>query len=308
MGKSLKFVTMAADMCKLPSLALTASLVGQALLCGFTIGAETHEAHATSNTVPRVVFGVVPQQSATRLAQVWVPLLNRLTEISGYPIEFATAKDIPSFEACLAQGAYDVAYMNPYHYTVFHRVAGYEAFARQADKRLKGVIVARSDSLVQTLSDLDGEQIAFPSPAAFGASVVPRAELRGQNISFTPHYVKSHDSVYRSVAAGLFAAGGGVGRTLGNVPQDLRAQLKVIYQTNDYTPHAFATVSTLSDGQREAIAAALLSISDEALLKPLGMSGFEVAANADWDDVRALDLTQSQTEIVAAGTLQCLSD
>lgn len=255
----------------------------------------------------KIVFGIVPQQSATRLAQVWIPLLDRLSEATGYAVEFATAKDIPTFEACLARGAYDVAYMNPYHYTVFEASAGYQAFARQADKRLRGVLVARADSDIQHLDDLDGTELAFPSPAAFGASVIPRAELRKQEISFTPRYVQSHDSVYRSVALGLFSAGGGVGRTLGNIPEDLRSQLRVIYQTEHYTPHAFASSSTLPEDARTAIVSALLAVDDQALLQPLGMEGFVAAADSDWDDVRSLDLTESQTEIADDGALQCLS-
>lgn len=283
---------------------LRAGLFGLAAAC--TLGAGATRAFASDGET--VVFGIVPQQSATRLAQVWVPLLDALSAASGHQLEFATAKDIPTFEACLASGAYDVAYMNPYHYTVFHRSSGYEAFARQAEKRLRGVLVARIDSGIEALDDLDGEVLAFPSPAAFGASVIPRAELRGQSVSFTPRYVQSHDSVYRSVALGLFAAGGGVGRTLGNVPEDLRAQLKVIYRTDEYTPHAFATAPDLPAETRAAIASALLSIDDEALLDPLGMAGFEAAANGDWDDVRALNLTDGQTQIVEDGSVQCLSD
>ena len=262
---------------------------------------------AFSADAEKIVFGIVPQQSATRLAEVWVPLLDRLSEDSGYAVEFATAKDIPTFEACLARGAYDVAYMNPYHYTVFHSSAGYEAFAFQAEKRLRGVLVARVDSDIDDLRDLEGSDLAFPSPAAFGASVIPRAELRGEQISFTPHYVNSHDSVYRSVALGLFSAGGGVGRTLGNIPEDLRSQLRVIYQTAEYTPHAFASSADLSDEARNALASALLAVEDEALLSPLGMTGFEAAADADWDDVRSLNLTDHQTEIADDGELQCLS-
>lgn len=260
-----------------------------------------------SSEPEKIVFGIVPQQSATRLAQVWVPLLDRLSDETGYAIEFATAKDIPTFEACLARGVYDVAYMNPYHYTVFQNSAGYKAFARQANKRLRGVLVTRSDSDIEDLEDLDGVELAFPSPAAFGASVIPRAELQKQDVSFTPRYVQSHDSVYRSVALGLFLAGGGVSRTLGNIPEELLAQLRIIYQTDEYTPHAFASSAALPSHVGREIASALVAVDDETLLKPMGMAGFVTAVDSDWDDVRSLNLTERQTEISDDGALQCLS-
>ena len=49
-------------------------------------------------------FGVVPQQSATKLARTWVPFLRLLQEKTGIELRFATAPDIPTFEKRLAQG------------------------------------------------------------------------------------------------------------------------------------------------------------------------------------------------------------
>jgi len=252
-------------------------------------------------------FGVVPQQSATRLAQVWVPFLDELSKSSGYTFKFVTAKDIPTFEACLTTKAYDFAYMNPYHYTVYHENPGYEAFAHQADKKLKGILVARADSGINDLDQLNNQKLAFPSPAAFGASVVPRAELAARDIEFEPSYVKSHDSVYRGVALGLFPAGGGVGRTFGNIPEDLRSQLKIFYKTDSYTPHAFTASPDVSADVRDTVKSAFLEMQNAEVLKPMGMSGFVPASNNDWDDVRALNLSSNQTEIVSAGGNPCHS-
>ena len=256
-----------------------------------------------------LAFGVVPQQSASRLAKIWGPVLDHLSEETDYRLHFNTAKDIPTFEACLAKGAYDLAYMNPYHYTTFHQVAGYEAFARQAKKRLRGLIVVRKDSGIHRLEDLDHQPIAFPSPAAFGASVIPRAEMTSRDMAIRPAYVKSHDSVYRAVVAGLFPAGGGVLRTFNNVPDKIKSQLRVLYKTDAYTPHAFAAHPDLDKDHVTAIADAMLGIAFKKpeLLKALGMAGFESASNADWDDVRSLNLTNNQTEIVIDDRHTCHS-
>jgi len=228
-------------------------------------------------------FGVVPQQSASRLAKIWSPFVSELSRESGLPIRFATSKDIPTFEKCLAKGAFEFAYMNPYHYTVFHDSSGYRAFARQAKKQLQGLLVVRKDSAIKGLKDLDGKSLAFPSPAAFGASVLPRAEMRSRGLTFEPNYVKSHDSVYRSVAAGIFPAGGGVKRTFGRIDETLRSQLRVVYRTKRYTPHAFAASDAVTEPEIKRISDAMMRIAKDkpALVKKLGMSGFEVAQNDD---------------------------
>lgn len=272
------------------------------------LGVEAPETRAEA-WKQTVTFGVVPQQSASRLAGMWGPLLAQLGEDLGVTVEFRTAKDIPTFEACLAAGAYDFAYMNPIHYTIFSDAAGYNAVARQSKKQLKGLLVVKRDSPLSTLDDLEGAAIAFPSAGAFGASVVPRAELKARGIQFQPGYVKSHDSVYRAVAAGLMPAGGGVLRTFNAVPPELRAQLRVIYSTNGYTPHAIAANSDVPVDMQAALQAALIDMNANApdLAESVGMNGFETAFDEDWDDVRSLELSTQDTGISTESSTACPS-
>ncbi len=263
-----------------------------------------------ANPDPTVLtFGIVPQQSASRLAKIWGPLIAELGAEAGVSFRFQTTKDIPTFEACLAAGAYDIAYMNPMHYAIFSREADYRAIARQSKKRLKGVIVARADSGIEDLQDLVGAQVAFPSPGAFGASILPRSTLTGQGVEFEPNYVKSHDSVYRAVAAGLFPAGGGVTRTFNSVDPEIRASLKIIYETEGFTPHAIAVHPHIDGELSSRIQAALmrLAASHPELVKNIGMNGFELGADEDWADVRGLSMERDDTGILHAGDVACPS-
>ncbi|MHC8510251.1 MAG: phosphate/phosphite/phosphonate ABC transporter substrate-binding protein [Rhodospirillales bacterium] len=239
-------------------------------------------------------FGVVPQQSAMRLVQLWGPVMNYLSRETGLTLRFKTEKNIPAFEMALAGGAYDFAYMNPYHFTVFNRAPGYRALAHQADKRLKGVITVRKDSPAQSLSDLAGETLAFPAPAAFAASVLTRAHLTGEKIPFKAKYVSSHDSVYRSVAQGLYPAGGGTECTLNSVAPEVRAQLRILWRTDSFTPHAFAAHPGVPAEAAEAVRRALVEMNQSeegrALLEPLKFKGVVSAGDEAWDDVRALGI------------------
>lgn len=239
-------------------------------------------------------FGVVPQQSASMLARLWVPLLQQLSADSGLELRFATATDIPTFEERLGDKAYDFAYMNPYHYTVFHRVSGYEALNRESGKKVRGLLVVRVDSPINSLEQLRGQTLAFPSPAAFAASILPRAHLRQLGIAFTPQYVASHDSVYAAVARGVFPAGGGILRTLGNIPAERREQLRVLWKTPGYTPHAVAALPRVPLEVRQRVQRAFTQLWESPLgrqrLQALNMKAFQAAEDADWDDVRSLGI------------------
>jgi len=241
-----------------------------------------------------LTFGIVPQQSAKRLATLWTPILQQISKQTELNIVFSTAKDIPTFEQRLANGDYDIAYMNPYHYVVFNKSAGYTAIAKQKDKTIQGVIVAKNNSHIDSIQDLEGMRLAFPAPAAFAASILPRAELTKNGIAFTPFYVSSHDSVYLNVSRGFFPAGGGIQRTLNNMQDKVKSELSIIWQTAEYTPHAFAAHPGVDQNTRDKIVAALISLSTnehgQALLKSINFNAIEAAVNDDWDDIRALEI------------------
>ncbi len=237
------------------------------------------QASAAADRERVLTFGVVPQQAASTLLRSWGPVLRHLQDKTGYRFVFRTAPDIPTFEDRLAVGEYDFAYMNPYHFTVFNEgELGYQAVARAANKRIQGILVVRKDSPIQALSELNGAQLAFPAPAAFAASVIPRASLEAGGIRFQSRYVSSHDSVYQAVAKGLFPAGGGVLRTFNATAPDVREQLRVLWTTPAYTPHAIAAKASLEPEVVARVRQVLVALAEDenaaTLLSRLKIRGF----------------------------------
>lgn len=250
--------------------------------------------HAFAKEARALTFAVVPQQSAKKMAENWQPVIDYISKSIGIEVSFKTAKDIPTFEANLAAGKYDIAYMNPYHFVVFNDSVGYQALARQSDKQIRGILVIAKNSPIKAIEDLNGSEIAFPAPAAFASTIITSAYLRAKNIAFVPRYVNSHDSVYLSVQRGFFDAGGGITRTLESLPKEVKDDLRVLWKSKGYTPHAIATHPKIALSDRQAILNALLALSDDSskrwILKGIGFNGFVAAKDGDWDDVRALGI------------------
>lgn len=239
-------------------------------------------------------FGIVPQQSATELARTWAPVLNALQAKTGLNLRLATAPDIPTFEQRLLAGEYDFAYMNPYHYTVFHQRRGYAVFAKEKDRLLKGIVVVRQDAPYRDLTELKDQTLVFPAPAAFAATVLVRAALTQQGIAITPKFVASHDSVYLNVAQGLYPAGGGVTRTFENLDPTLRDRLRILWTTQGYTPHAIAAHPRVPAAVVDRLRDAMLGLEGDpagkAALDGIGFKGIAAAQDADYTDVRALHI------------------
>lgn len=239
-------------------------------------------------------FGIVPQQSATVLAKKWLPIFRYLNKKTGHKFVFKTNKTIPEFENNLLGKKYDFAYMNPYHYTVFHKKSGYKAILKQGQKQIKGILVAHKNSRIDSLADLNNQTVAFPAPAAFAATVIPKSTMKSQDINVTSQYVSSHESVYKNVAYGNFVAGGGIERTFANTPKEITDNLKVFWRSKGYTPHAIAFTGDIPQSVVDKVINAFLEMNSdeegEKLLESIKFKSIEAANDSDWDDVRDLNI------------------
>lgn len=249
---------------------------------------------STSTPDRSYTFGVVPQQSSSTLAQDWGPMLAQLSAMTGFRLVFKTAPDVSTFERRLSEGKYDFAYMNPYHYVVFSQRPGYRAIARSKGRHIYGIVVVQKDAPYQSIHELSSKVMAFPAPSAFAASLLVQAEFRREGIKIDPKYVSSHDSVYRDVAKGLMPAGGGVLRTFQALPRAVRDDLRILWSAPGHTPHAVAALPGLPKDVVRGVQEALVHLSDtplgRAALKPLAVDGWQVAKDADWDDIRQLNI------------------
>ena len=245
------------------------------------------------NATETYKFGIVPQQNGSRLSKLWTPILEYLETKTGYKFQFATARNIPTYEKRLLAGKYDFAYMNPYHYIQYQSLGGYNAFAKAKQKRLKGIVVVHKDSPYKSIEDLQNSEMAFPSNA-FAANLVPRAIMSRADINFSPKFVASHDSVYRNVAKRRYPAGGGVMRTYRNTPPEYRDNLRVLWTSDGYTPHAFAAHTRVPQHVIDEVQRAMLEMDRDprgkALLKSIRLKGIEAGQDMEWDDVRALNI------------------
>lgn len=269
---------------KFGSILLTASVVSALLL--FTTLANADQVYR---------FGIVPQASGSKLARLWVPILAYLSQKTGLQLQFATTRNIPTYEKRLRDRKYDFAYMNPYQYTQVHKQSGYDAFAKAKDKRLHGIIVVRKNSPYHELKDLTGQELAFPANA-FAATLVTRAWFKNHDINIVPEYVASHDAGYRNVADGRYAAAGGVMRTFNNTAKAVHADLRILWKTDGYTPHAFAALPRVPADVVSKLQQAMLAMGQDpqgqALLKAINLKGIESGKDSDWNDVRSLHIEE----------------
>jgi phosphonate transport system substrate-binding protein len=221
-------------------------------------------------------LAVVPQAQAIAIAQRWTPFAAKLSQAAGVTIQIKTYySTIPQFEADLRNGVPDFAYMNPYHIVMVHKVQNYIPLIRDKDP-LVGILVAHKNTGINFIQDVNGKEIVFPAPNAFGASLYMRALLAKQEkIAFTPRYVQTHDNVYRHVLLDKAAAGGGVKDTLDSEPDDIKNHLKIIYQTPPTVSHPLAAHTRVPAAVRKKVVQAILKLAADKANKEL-FAGIEM--------------------------------
>jgi phosphonate transport system substrate-binding protein len=239
-------------------------------------------------------FGIGPVQSATELAKRWAPFLDYVSKKSGVPLQFATAKDISTYQQQLIDGVYDFGYINPYHYLASNKSSGYTAFAREKGGKLSGILVVRKDDPIRSLTQLSEKTVAFPSANALASTWLPVNMLEKNNITVIPQYVNSMDSVYIAVVKGIFPAGGGETRTFGTLDPAMKDQLRILWTSDPLPPFPFISHPRISKSEVAKVQKAMEQMSRDPegmeLLKVHKFKGIERSKDADYDVVRKMNL------------------
>lgn len=242
-------------------------------------------------------LGVVPQFEQRKLFRIWIPIVEELEARTGLRFEVVGADLIPEFEKLFLAGDFDFAYMNPYHVVSANNKQGYHPLVCDGSRKLQGILVVRKDSPINTIEELKGQVVAFPSANALGASLMPRSELmRNHGIDVIPEYVKTHTSVYLHVAQGLTAAGGGVASTLRRQNADIRDSLRILYLTSELNPHPVVAHPRVPERHVRLVKEALLAMGESdkgrALLANIPMHSVTEASLANYEPIIKLGLEE----------------
>lgn len=242
-------------------------------------------------------IGVVPQFEARRTAKIWQPILDEINQLSGVRIELKASPNIPTFEKQVYDGEFDFSYMNAYQAIITNKKQGYLPLLMDNDHSLSGIIVVKRNSPILSVSELDGTTVAFPSPNALAATLLPRAELDQKfNIRVNELYVKSHSSVYLNVLLGRTAAGGGAQITLSQQPEKIRNNLRILYQTSAVPTHPLTAHPRVDTSVRDKVRAAFLKLGNSdkgrALLNKIPIKKIGPASIEDYQPLKQMGLDQ----------------
>ncbi len=242
-------------------------------------------------------FGVLPLQSPTMLAGMFLPLTDALQHALHRPVEFVTAPNFASFMRRVRRHEYDIIYLNPLLYTRAHRW-GYHVIVKVAGEPFTGILVVRHGSPIHALvpgSLPAGLRIGFPDPNAYAATIMTRQFMQARGIhvnrDMKVKYFGSQDSALMAVYYGMVDIAGTWPPSLRSMPRNVRHSLRVIAQTPPQPQMPIAVRDSMPAPEVRRIRRLLTHLTATAdgreVLHHLGFSrGFVAARNSEYRGVK----------------------
>lgn len=271
---------------------------GLLLLTMFVAGLATRPAAGRE-----LKFGFTPFLSEVDMRVEFDPLMTYLSDTIGQKVVLYIAKDYGDLRTQMEVGTVDIGSFSPFAYVDAARGGKIRIIAQSiidGSGTYRGIIVARKDSGLKTLTDLQGKRFAFVDPKSTSGYVYPRAMLIENGMAPESHFKQTifaggHDKVIAAVLEGRADAGAiyegalGIAKAEGVPTENL-----VTLASTDLIPHdAIAVQIKLDEALVKRIQSALVDLDKSeagrrviANSKPKKLTGYVIAKDSLFDVVR----------------------
>jgi phosphate/phosphite/phosphonate ABC transporter binding protein len=272
-------------------------LVVWLVLCVLADGLVGHSATARD-----LKFGFTPVLGQEAERAEFEPLTAYLSDAIGLKVVLYVAKNYGDLRTQMEAGDVDIGSFSPFAYVDAAQGGKIRIIAQSVidgSATYRGIIVARKDSGLKTLTDLRGKRFAFVDPKSASGYVYPRAMLVEKGINPDSFFKETifagdHPKVIAAVLDGRVDAGATYDNALGIAKASgMPSDNLVIIASTDPIPHdAIAVRIGLDEALSKKIQTALVNLDKtEAGRRVIAnskkkLSGHVVAEDGTFDVVR----------------------
>lgn len=137
-----------------------------------------------------IVFSIIPTEETSQEVNLYQPVIDRMKELTGKPIEFFMPTSYSSVIEAMMNGWVHVGVHGPNSYVIAKRLdPSLEVFATYAKlpgylqeegPGYRAVLITRSDSKFNTIESLRGQVVALADPASTSGNLLPRVVFQEQ--------------------------------------------------------------------------------------------------------------------------------
>lgn len=235
-------------------------------------------------------FGVFPHLTARQTLETYRPLAYVVEKHLQRPVVIYTARDFKTFVERTRQGEYDILMTAPHFAWLARQEAGYRPLLKYVQP-VRGLLVVKSDSPLDSLGALRGRTIATADPLAVVALAL-HAELAANRLRRDIDYQTTDSGTHLNAAIQVIngrADAAMVGlHPYKLMPPELRRQVRILAETPPLSSLMYLAHPRLSDAEAQAVRQALrefaASPAGQAFMQGGGYGGF---AEVDGHELRA---------------------
>ena len=242
-------------------------------------------------------FNVLNQRSVALTAQYWNPILMYVSKKSGIPLELKLAKTVHDTNALAEQGAYDFMFTNHF-FTPERDRLGFRVIARPAGRGIRGQIIVPQDSPIRSLQDLNGKEVAFPSPDAFAGYWLPMDALLKAKLNVKPVFTSNQEASFAQLKVGTVVAAAVNDTVIERYARREGFEYRLVWNSELYNDLCIMASPKVSQEKVAAVRDAFVGMMSDPegrkvleagaeLLKIKDKLGFIASDNRDYENYRA---------------------
>jgi phosphonate transport system substrate-binding protein len=236
-----------------------------------------------------LAFGVLNQQSPVRTAERWNPILQYVSKVSGVPLQLRMGPTVQDTNAMMGRGELDFVFTN-HNFQSEYASIGFVVIARWAGDPIHGVIAVPADSPIQSLAQLAGRRVAFPSRDAFVAYAVPTLALKEAGVAVEEVMAANQEGALAQLKARRVDAAAVNSRFLSQYAEREGLEVRTIFVSAGFPDLAVIAHPRVPRAVVDKVRRALIGMRTDpdaaTLLAQAGSKGFESATDRDYDGVR----------------------
>ena len=278
------------------------------LIFAFTLGACTGKKELGSSENPIKIF-FTPSVDAKVIDDHSKVLKDYLEAVTPYKYKISIPQSYIAVVEAFGTKKADVAAFTTYGYILAHEKYGVEAHftvLRHGSADYKSQFIARADSGIQSIEDLNGKKLAFVDPASASGYLLPLNSLKDKNIKPRETvFAGKHDNVVTMVYNKQVDAGAtfwspedeegiqDARRLVKTQFPDVEKVVKIIALTDSIPNDPIVFRKDLPEEMKKTLQGALLNFINspqgkEAFKKIYGVDGIKQSSDKDYDKVRSM--------------------
>jgi phosphonate transport system substrate-binding protein len=226
-------------------------------------------------------FSPVNQYGINLTAEYWNPIINYVSEKSGVKLQLKIGRTSADTTAYVLANEAEFIFSN-HMFSPEREALGWKVFGRRQTPPVRGQIIVAADSPITDISQLQGQEVAFPGPEALVAYKFPYAQLLSKNIDVKVIFGGNMDGALAQLFSGKVRAVGGNSQLLEAYSHRENKKYRVLWSSEPVHDLALMSSPRVPEKDAAAVAAAFVGMAkDPAGLTILHKASQQVGLTAD---------------------------